>query len=77
MYYRLSIDSLFPPPENSTIVKKVPACEILPENKFHLVFDEIIDSPNISQFHSVNPPIIEIDEEENGSSESDEETKKN
>ncbi len=56
-------------------MKKIPPCETLPENKFHLVFDETVDGPQlkayVGQYSKLNPPIVEMEEEEEGSSDSD------
>ena len=46
--FRLAVDPLFPPPDyNNT--RKSSLNEILPENKFELVFDETIDGPEIEK----------------------------
>jgi tubulin monoglycylase TTLL3/8 len=80
---RLSIDPLFPPPENWS-QKKCVVNDICPENKFELIFDERIDGPyltelmkeknNIISNHSILLIIIivEIDEEELSDNEVDE-----
>jgi hypothetical protein len=41
--FRIAVDPIFPPPEPS-ILKKNLFTEILPENKFELIFDEVTDS---------------------------------
>lgn len=72
---RLSIDPLFPPPENWS-QKKCVVNDICPENKFELIFDEKIDGPtltdlmkeknNIISKNNLNNSshLVEIDEEE-------------
>ena len=76
---RLSIDPLFPPPDVSPSSKRTPPCDILPENKFYLVFDEKIDelqlTSYVGQYNKLNPPIVEMDEEEEKSSDSETEAK--
>ncbi len=76
---RLSIDPLFPAPEGLPSGRKLPSCETLPENKFYLVFDEKVDehllAAYVGQSKKLNPPIVEMDEEEEGSSESETEGK--
>lgn len=63
---------MFPAPDTQPMGKKISPCDILPENKFYLVFDEKIDEPQllsyVAQYKKLNPPILEIDEEEEGSS---------
>lgn len=77
--FRLAIDPVFPAPDALPPTKKIPPCDTLPENKFYLVFDEKIDEPllqsYLSQYSKLNPPIVEMDEEQVSSSESDGETK--
>lgn len=41
---RLTIDPMFPPPENYS-QKKAFVGDACPENKFNLIFDEAIDGP--------------------------------
>lgn len=73
---RLTIDPLFPPPENFS-QKKCIVNDICPENKFELVFDEKIDGPYLTELMKEKNNIIsnclykylyifvvEIDEEE-------------
>ena len=67
---------MFPPPElGAAATKKIPPCETLPENKFYLVFDEKVDEPQlkayVGQYNKLNLPIVEMEEEQEGSSESD------
>ena len=66
---------MFPPPEAAA--KRPPPCDTLSDIKFSLVFDDKIDGPLLSDYlQSLSQPnntIIEINEEENSSGESDEE----
>jgi len=75
--YRIALDPLFPPNESLLQTnKKLLGSRPLPENKYHLVFDEKVDGPGlrsyVGQFNKMNPAIVEIDEEK-GSSESENE----
>ena len=72
---KICLDPLFPSPENISIAtKKIPMCMPMQENKYHLVFDENIDGPHlisyVKQYKKLNPPILEMENEE-GSSESE------
>jgi hypothetical protein len=72
---RLSIDPLFPAPDNWS-QKKCVVNDICPENKFELIFDEKIDGSYLTElmkeknniisntFIAININIVEIDEEE-------------
>jgi hypothetical protein len=44
---RITIDPLFPPPENFSQKKSI-VNDICPDNKFELVFDEKIDGPYLN-----------------------------
>ena len=46
--FRLSVDPLFPPPDFN-MAKKNTLHEILPLNKYELVFDENIDGPGLRE----------------------------
>lgn len=62
--FRIVADPLFPPPEGFGQKKQV-IQELCPENKFHLVFDEKLDGPNLEQvFKTKENIIVEIEEEE-------------
>jgi len=74
---RIALDPIFPAPElipGSN--KKIPVCETLNDIKYHLVFDEAVDDPQlkavVGQFSKMNPPIVEMDEEQEGDSEDSE-----
>ena len=71
--YRIAVDPLFPGPEN--LGKRPPPCDVLPEFKYTLVFDERIDSLQIPRtaigYH--NGAIIEMNEEDNKSFEEEDE----
>ena len=61
---RLTVDPLFPPPEHFS-QRKHCVNELCPENKLELVFDELIDGPQlIDIFKEKENVIIEIAEEE-------------
>lgn len=68
---------MFPSPENAALgSKKIPTCMPIQENKYHLVFDENVDGPHLTgyvkQYKKLNPPIVEMEnEEENSESEDD------
>ena len=47
--FRIVADPLFPPPEGFSQKKQV-VNELTPECKFHLVFDEKIDGPQLENF---------------------------
>ncbi len=47
---RLGLDPLFPPVELQLTGKRMPLTDILPENKFQLVFDERIDAPQLADY---------------------------
>jgi hypothetical protein len=57
---RLALDPLFPPVDLQTTGKRVPAWDILPENRFELVFDERIDGPQLADYTSQCKAIHEI-----------------
>ena len=62
--FRIVADPLFPPPEGFSQKKQV-VQEICPENKYHLIFDEKIDGPQLEQvFRTKENVIVEIDEDE-------------
>jgi hypothetical protein len=62
--FRIVVDPLFPPPEGFSQKKQV-VNELTPECKFHLVFDERVDGPELeSAFKTKENIIVEIDEEE-------------
>jgi len=66
---RLSVDPIFPPPENFSQRKHV-VNELCPENKYDLVFDERIDGPELQELlREKDNVILEIDEEELSDSE--------
>ena len=46
--YRIAADPLFLPPQGAATLKKSTA-DILPENKFTLIFDERIDGPILNE----------------------------
>ena len=48
--YRIALDPLFPLVELQSTGKRVPASDILMENKFHLVFDEKIDGLQLKEY---------------------------
>lgn len=77
--FRLAIDPIFYPSEQSPTSKRIPPWDILPENKFVLVFDEKVDAQNLSDYfmhREANTEIGKIMEvEEANSSESDTEQK--
>jgi len=73
---RLSVDPLFPAPENWS-QKKCVVNDICPENKFELIFDEKVDGPYLTDLMKeknniiskssnilINGLLVEIDEEE-------------
>lgn len=46
--FRLSVDPLFPPPDFN-MARKNTLHEIMPINKFELVFDEVIEGPSLRE----------------------------
>ena len=63
--FRVAIDPLFPAPEQFALKKSVIIHEIVPENKFELVFDEQVDGPPLKElFCKAEAVIIELDEED-------------
>ena len=61
---RIVVDPMYAPPEGFSQKKQV-VQELTPECKFHLVFDEKIDGPELQEiFKQKDNVIVEIDEEE-------------
>ena len=54
---RLTIDPLFPPPENFS-QKKCIVNDICPDNKYELVFDEKVDGPYLNELMKEKNNII-------------------
>jgi tubulin monoglycylase TTLL3/8 len=71
--FQLAVDPLFPPPPGHTqSTKKSVSYELCPENKFELVFDERVDGPGLAEvIRKRGNVIVEIDDEDASSSESD------
>jgi len=57
--FRIAIDPLFPPPENYSW-KKSMLGDLCYANKFDLVFDELIDGPELAQLLKEKDKIISI-----------------
>jgi len=73
--FRIAIDPIFPPPPEFTSNKKNIVNDIIPENKFELVFDENVDGPGLKSLMKEHENIIiEIDEDEEGSGDEDDES---
>lgn len=71
------MDPLFPQPEGFANARRLSTGEIFLENKYQLVFDEAVDSPQLkpylSQCHESSMKIEEANEEkEDSDSDSDE-----
>jgi tubulin monoglycylase TTLL3/8 len=54
---RLTVDPLFPPPENWS-QKKCVVNDVCPENKFELIFDERTDGPYLTELMKEKNNII-------------------
>ena len=61
---RIVVDPLFPPPEGFS-QNKQHSRELCPENKYDIIFDEIIDGPQLARLlKNQGNMIVEIDEDE-------------
>ena len=55
--HRLVIDPLFPPPALSTLKKNM-TNDLLPENKFQLIFDSDMDGPELIELMKKHENVI-------------------